>query len=396
MPRVLVGAAHTLESPGQIFRDLREADLTRKLLKLVVPHLEKTGIEFKTVPLDLPLLDRIEWINNTGYTEANGDVFIELHINDGNKRGIEAWYKGTAAPDNKSQILSEKVVEVLCKETGYTKQGVKSEHEHELGSLLILNQINCIGTTLETLYIDNEEDIAILKDDAKFDDLAKAIVKGIEEYIKNPPTQSSTTTVPVQNTPLFPPAPQKPITPFPAPASPGFGGGFGGASSAPAFGSKPFGSGFGATPPAATGSSNIMDREERKKMITETYKKILGKEPAQNDLNYYLNMGISQDELYKKLCDSPDHEQMVKDAKEFKESKDKLLKTESQAQQAESKVKDLNTMMENFNKLLHQKNIYIAQLQNELVQHNIIKNGQYYHLKPGQPLPSIPQQAPNR
>jgi N-acetylmuramoyl-L-alanine amidase len=88
-PRLVVSAAHTSASPGAIFKDLREFDLTRKILDKLLPHLTKEKIEHKAVPADLNLLKRIDWINDTGYTEENGDLFLEIHINDGNKRGLE-------------------------------------------------------------------------------------------------------------------------------------------------------------------------------------------------------------------------------------------------------------------------------------------------------------------
>lgn len=358
MARILIGAAHTLESPGQIYGDLREADLTRNILKKVVPELEKLNLEFKPVPLDLQLLDRIEWINSAGYSEEQGDIFVEIHVNDGNKRGVESWYKGNPSSDNKSQILSEKINEIVCKDTGYENQGAKSEHDHELGSLLILNQINVIGTTVELLYIDNEEDIKILKDDSKLDELAKALAHAIEEYVKNTPKTSSTTTKSDQNS-----------QPNPFQRDP-FGS-FGPTNKQSLFG--------GNSPTPAPKTSNLlMDRDERKKMINEIYKKVLGKDPSQSDLNLYLNQGISKEDLYIKLCDSPEHETLVKDAIESKEIKDKLNKTEAELVGSKGKTEDLNKMMENFNKLLHHKNTYITELQNELVKHNITKNGEYF------------------
>ncbi|BCX13715.1 MAG: hypothetical protein KatS3mg085_247 [Candidatus Dojkabacteria bacterium] len=80
MKRVLLSAAHTLDAPGQVKGDLKEAELTRKILKFCIPYLEKKQIEFKTVPLDMNLLDRIDWINKTGYSESEGDVFSLKYI----------------------------------------------------------------------------------------------------------------------------------------------------------------------------------------------------------------------------------------------------------------------------------------------------------------------------
>ena len=56
MPRALISAGHTVMDPGQIFGDLREADLTRKIAPKVIPHLQAAGVEVQGVPLDLSLI----------------------------------------------------------------------------------------------------------------------------------------------------------------------------------------------------------------------------------------------------------------------------------------------------------------------------------------------------
>lgn len=372
MARILVSAAHTLESPGAINGDLREADLTRSLLKKVIPNLEAQKVEFQAVPLDLPLLQRIEWINNTGYTEAQGDVFLEIHINDGGKRGIESWYKGSAAADNNSQKFSEKVLEDVCKKTGYTSQGAKSEYDHELGSLLILNQINVIGTAVEFLYLDNQEDIALLKDEAKLEELAKAIAEALADFAKN--FKPSTNPAPVAQATQ----PKAPLFPVKAPV---FGGNaappmpsFGGAAKSP-FPTPPM-----PMPGAPAGkSNNLMDREERKEMIKKVYKKVLGKEPSQSDLNYNLNVAASEDDLTKKLLESKDHEELIKEAAEAKELRTKATKAESDLASIQGRASDLEAMSQSLNQLLDHKNQYITQLQQTIERANIVRSGERVH-----------------
>ncbi|MFS8130921.1 MAG: N-acetylmuramoyl-L-alanine amidase [Candidatus Dojkabacteria bacterium] len=363
MARILVSAAHTMESPGAINGDLREADLTRKILKKVVPHLEKTGVEFQAVPLDLPLLQRIDWINDTGYTEAQGDLFLEIHINDGGKRGVEGWFKGSAAPDNRSQKLATKVSEEVCKKTGYQNQGAKSEFDHELGSLLILNQINPTGVAIEFLYIDQDDDIAILRDDAKLDDLAKIIAESLADFAKTdttkPAEQPSTEATVAQKTPLFP-MPKMPSSTVPAMPSAFGGAGF----------PKPMG--------APGKGNNLMDREERKEMIKKVYKQILGKEPNQNDLNFNLNTAVSEDDLTKKLLEGKEHEDMVKEASEVKDLRSKATKAESELATISGSISDMKEMIGSLNKLLDQKNKYIAQLHSELERNNLIKKGERF------------------
>jgi len=410
MPRLLISAAHTMENPGAIFQDLREADLTRRLLALCLPHLDAKKIEYKAVPLDLPLIQRIEWINNSGFSEAQGDIFVELHINDGGKRGVEGWYKGNAYPDNRSQRLTQTLVDHVCKTTGYQNQGSKSEYEHELTSLLILNSTNPAGTCIELLYLDNAEDIAIIHDNNKMSDLAKTVVEGIEAFLKDDATRPKPQpdlSLQVQNNngsvfnsqiqggnvhPSFPPgntsipnsfnpAPQTPsfggaITPYNPPSAGGFAPGQSNFGGGQGFG----GNNFGGLPKPPAGSGNngmLMDREQRKEMIKRTYEKIMGKEMNQNDINYYLNLGVSEDELIKKLVDHADFQAIVKDGAEVKELRTKIQKLEGGVALLNSNLNDTKSLQTSMAQLLEQKNIMIQRLYQELQAHKIILEGQH-------------------
>lgn len=362
MYRVILGAAHTLMQPGEIFQDLREADLTRKILAKAIPHLEKSGLEFKTVPLDLPLLQRIEWINNTGFKQEEGDIFIEIHVNDGGKRGIENWFSERASEDNPSQKLAEFLINDMTATLKFEKQGAKSEYEHELTSLLILNQTKTISIATELLYIDNPEDIKLLKDESKLDELAKTLVDSVKKYFED-----------AKKRPL--PKAKETSSRFPSIGGAGAPGGL------PSF--NPAFPNFGANPaaPATSTSGNstlLMDREQRKQMIIDTYKKIIGEEPKQNELNNYLNLALSENDLVSKLATSPEHEAIVKDAKDAKELRDKTQTLENENIKLKSELNDLRGMHQNLQRLLAFKNQAIMQMQNELVNRNVIKKGEYY------------------
>lgn len=357
-PRIVVSAAHTSISPGAIYKDLREFDLTRKILGFVVEHLKKEKVEHKAVPVDLSLLDRINWINDTGYEESNGDLFLEIHVNDGGDRGIESWYAGEDNDTNNAKVFAETIQKELISITKYKDQGVKSEYKHDLGSLLILNQTNPISVAFELLFIDNEEDYKILKDDKKLDELAKNLVKSIKKYIDKPPK----------------------IHKIDKKKDGGFGD-----FSLPSF-KNPFDDPFDSGPDSSSsssgsssGSSNLMmDREQRKKMIIDVGKKILGKEPSQADQNHYLNIGVSEEQLIKKLTDSKDFEQMVKDAQEAADLKSKFGKMEAELNQLRGRVKDQDQMSKKLNELLAHKNGQIRQMMDEMARRGIIKPGEYY------------------
>jgi len=368
MPRLLISAAHTLENPGEVYGELREADITRKLLKFIIPYLDVHKIEFQAVPLDLQLLKRIDWIRDTGYSKDQGDIFLEIHVNDGGKRGIEGWFEGAASAENHSQKFADSIVTSLCKYTGYQNQGVKSEYEHDLGSLIILNQSNILSTAVECLYIDNPEDIAILKDDSKLEELAKAIANSINDYIVNvaPTLNNLPKGLPVPNlrAPTFQPQNYPNSTQgfnnrpnqFAPPQSPF-------TNPAPSFGNT------------AQNRPVLMDRDERKEMIKKIFLKVLGKEPNQNDLNYHLNTGVTEVELIKKLVEGEEHAKLLKDALEFKELNDKVSKLNAEIEQLKANSVDGKVMQESMNRLLEHKNMLISRLHQELARNNIIVHG---------------------
>lgn len=122
----------------------------------------------------------------------------------------------------------------------------------------------------------------------------------------------------------------------------------------------------------------MMDKEQRKQMILDTYKKMLGKEPKPADLNQYLQIGISEDQLMQRIVKSKDFEEMVKEASEAAEIKTKFKEIESENIKNKSQVNDLQAMLNNLNILLQQKNNQILLMQQELVRKGIIKNGEYY------------------
>lgn len=391
--------------PGQIFGDLREADLTRKIAPKIIPFIQAAGVEVQGVPLDLPLLQRIEWINNTGYTDE--DVLVEVHVNDGNKRGIEAWFRGEGG--NNSQKLAKVVVDTICEETGYAKQGIHAEHEHELRSLTFLNRTNPAALLLETLYIDNPEDITILKDESKLEELAKSIAKGILKYFgkdlegkdlpedqkpkyddlkpvpkpaapeipgfgddmddffgdmpglpkpggaglsATPGAKAASTTSTMPSMPSFTPA-SNPISPAPAmPSFPSSGaGGFN--PSVPKFGA----------PGAATGGNFMMDREQRREMIKKNYVKMLGREPTASDMNYFLNQGINEQDLIQKIVDSQEHQDLVKSKQKAADLEKKTNDQESEIKKLTAQAKDQQAILENLQNLLIHKNQAIAELE---------------------------------
>lgn len=372
MGRILISAGHTIMDPGAVYRDLREADLTRDIAKRIIPYLEKAKATVQGVPLDLPLYQRVQWINNTGYTAEQEDLLVEVHINDGGKRGVEAWYRGEG--NNDSQKLAHTLTEFLAA-NGYQSQGIKSEFQHELGTLTFLNRSNPAAVLLETLYIDNDEDIILLKNSDELEKLAKLIAQGILKFqgkdldgnplledqlqkydnlqpFKRDNSQPESPVSALNRSAVQSPPSFVPFPPVPTPGKIDFG----------------MPSNALPTPTTPSFSSGVMqDRASREKMVKERYVQLLGHEPNMNELNYFLNTGTTEQELILKIADSQEHADLVKAKKELDEIKKTKEDLEKEIQKITVASKDQQQMLVQLNMLLQQKNQAIQDLNNQFI-----------------------------
>jgi N-acetylmuramoyl-L-alanine amidase len=478
MARVIISSGHTTSSPGTIVGDLREVDLARKIAKMVTPYLRQNGIITLAVPYEMELPKRIDWINSTGYKAQQNDVVLEIHINEGGKSGVEAWYVSTE--NGASKQFATAITNSIKARTGLKIQGINDEKTHEYGGIGLLQQVGPISALIECLYIDNPEDQKFLRSEPKLDDLAEAIAAGIADFLGveftgRTHTKTASVPAPVQKSVGQKPVEQRPVAqqkqvepkpvepkpveskgvaeksttrvvtqaksfssrdgddydeqedeededyeddldtddesrsdqnedgmndansdhPQPNPIAkpafsapgpqptfgskslpnqrdnfPAFGGGsaagssaFGGGNqSGGSFGGSPaVGSTFGGT--NASGGKAPMSREERKDMISKYYKKAFGKEPSQGDLNYFLNIGISEDQFIKRIMDSQDHQDQVQNAIKFKQINNEFEQLKAKYESLEKAHSDQRLILEKLNSLLLQKNQALANLQ---------------------------------
>ncbi len=140
--------------------------------------------------------------------------------------------------------------------------------------------------------------------------------------------------------------------------------------------------GFNSNSTTAFGSNNkFMTREERKEMIKKNYVKILGREPTQSDLNYFLNISIKEDDLIKRMVDSQEHADLVKARQEVIKIKEKFGKQKDELLRLRVKVSDQEGIIKNLNALLMQKNRVIYQLKQRLQYFNNIKRDKQESIK---------------
>ncbi len=396
MPRVIVSSGHTSQNPGVVANGLSEYELARKIAKYALKYIRINGLISLSTPPNLELAQRIDWINKTGYAKATNDIAIEIHINDGGKRGVEGWYQGEG--NSPSLDVTSRIVEAICTETNLPNQGIKSEFEHELGSISFVHEVYPIGCVIECGYIDNPDDAEFLKDEKNLDLLGKGLAKGVLKFF-NLDFREAVEPVPTVPQPQAPPPviptpkveTSKPydttletqsddydkddfdpdldddyydieeedqnkndttlksvptITPPPPPTS--------------------YPSTYNPVQPTPQTYTPLPSREERKQMVINNYTKILGREPNQNDLNYFLNIGIREDELIKKMIDSQEHVDLVKSKQELTSLKEEHKKVLSELNDLKAQSEDSQGIIENLHSSIDQKNIALTQLQYEI------------------------------
>ena len=462
MSRIIISAGHTSSSPGTVIGDLQEFEVARNIAKRITKKLREKGIITLSVPYDLDLQKRIDWINNTGYTADNKDLLIEIHSNEGGKSGVEAWYVDT---NKDSKLLADQVTTEINRATGLKIQGVMPEHNHDLGGIEIIRRVNPISILLECLYMDNSEDVKFLRSEEKLDSLGTSIANGIAIFLGLGVSSMNNDTVKLTDNnkaanhhrnderkgtdknnnkgissdgdrgeaedrnrdkdeeskeekneskniktdndlkkdddqtytdnnkgksptekPFARPKPSNFLNNTnnkPRPDTNNFGMGSLGSNNSGGFGnsSSSFGgfdsdmnmSGTGGSSMGGIGNSGMgagnkptMSRDDRKLMINKYYKIDFGKEPSQSDLNYFLNIGVSEEQFLKRILESQEHVDMVENSVKYLDLKKKYDEVSMKHDQLKTSHTDQRNILDRLNKLLEQKNIALTQMQQRI------------------------------
>ena len=158
---------------------MRECDVADQIGSAVKGYLEKAGCEVLIRQSD-------NLANDTEYddrpvavcSEANewpADVFVSIHCNAapvaGTARGTEVECSGGVESARLAQCIQDQIVESL----GTVNRGVKT-----MAGLIVIRNTNMPAVLVETAFIDNDADAALLANG--YDDFAKAIARGVTDY----------------------------------------------------------------------------------------------------------------------------------------------------------------------------------------------------------------------
>ena len=173
------GAIHT-DGNGDV--DLRECDVAYAIGNRVRNYLEDAGCDVHLLQSD-SLIDEpdnradrpVSVVNDANDWPA--DLFVSIHCD----ACVSHEARGTSclvySPFGEAAKLAEKIQKQIVDSVGTEDRGIVPRP-----GLIVLNSTDMPAVLVETAFIDNDEDAALLIE--REDDFARAIARGITDYIQ--------------------------------------------------------------------------------------------------------------------------------------------------------------------------------------------------------------------
>lgn len=354
--------------------DADPSSLAGKVSTKIPRKLRESGIIVLSAPPKLTGKKLADWVNTTGYKAELGDIYLEITAREAKKPRQAIFYasqfgnQGKQVAKSISSAFSEQKFKLIANNREFLASlepiGVNlafdlDENQRQEDSIAEL-VTNIVAGVNETLGVQTVTDSSRDNDEEK----EKKNQEPDQKPVKPKPG-------PELKTPQLKTTPPKKPTALPQFTPPSFNPP---SFDAPSFDAPNFnppnlgvGNSIGSNSNSPGNAPKQLSRDERKKMVQENYKKAFGKEPEQSDLNYFLNIGISEEQLLKRILESQDHVDLIADAKKYRELKQIHDKLEQKAQDLETKLKDQREVLEKLNALLLQKNRALGMLQRKQV-----------------------------
>lgn len=150
---------------------LQEADVTRDMMKRVADYLRAVSLDVLEVQENI--LSQITNASN----EFGADLFVSIHCNaavNEKAKGTETYcYTQGGASEKLATCIQQQIVSHL----GTINRGVK------IGNFYVLRLTDCPAVLVETAFISNKDDEALLADDNMRDQFSAAIARGVTDYL---------------------------------------------------------------------------------------------------------------------------------------------------------------------------------------------------------------------
>lgn len=149
---------------------LQEAEVAKQISERVVDILREVG--YNALFIQKNELYEITELSN----DFCADLFVSIHCNAAENRsaqGTETFY-GSNEGAKLAQCIQSQIVDNI----GTVDRGIK-DGSH----LYVIKHTDCIAVLTELAFISNEVDECMLSDKNKQDELARALARGITDYV---------------------------------------------------------------------------------------------------------------------------------------------------------------------------------------------------------------------
>lgn len=153
---------------------LQEADVALAIGTLVQGYLNAAGVETEMLQSDCLMHESSSYPSVCDTANASGaDLFISIHCNAGGGRGTEVEvFDNTGGP---ALDIAECMMDQICNSLGTVRRYINSR-----SGLAVLRGTTMPAVLVETAFIDDDEDAALLTD--RQDDFARAIARAVTDY----------------------------------------------------------------------------------------------------------------------------------------------------------------------------------------------------------------------
>jgi len=198
-------AGHGGNDPGAIGINLTkfgltEAETTKKIVDMCVKKL--SCYDVKIITTSGSLENRVKTAN-----DFKADYFISIHLNSSGKEnvgeGFESYVKNNPPLMNE---YNQKIIHNII--FNYLKQFKVSDRGMKMADFYVIKYTKMPSVLLELLFVNNSNDIKLLKNESFLDGLCETIVSGIVTCFKlnriseNINVQRNATTITYNNKPL--------------------------------------------------------------------------------------------------------------------------------------------------------------------------------------------------
>lgn len=150
---------------------LQEADINRDIMSRVADFLR--AVDCDVLEVQENALRRISEISN----EFGADLFVAIHCNGSVNTDASGTETFCYTIGSDSEKLAACIQQQIVSSLGTADRGVKT------GNFYVLRMMNCPAVLVETAFITNENDEALLADEEKRDAFAAAIARGVTDYL---------------------------------------------------------------------------------------------------------------------------------------------------------------------------------------------------------------------